>query len=150
MIKVQYGTLRNSVFKVSGYPFKKNKNMIKNMIVLYIFLWYLLKEVQYNCSTHRSAHLFIIAISSHSHINRKQPQRTFLHYSCSVTMINIVKKYLLRKIHKLNTLIDLQMILSHKHRINIIVKNRLLQNNDCWLFPQFCEVLHVSFRFFRK
>ena len=73
------------------------------------FDWFLydanigLEEVRYNCSAHRSAHLFIIGISSHSHIKRKQPQRTFLQYSCSVTMINIVKKYLWRKIHKLKT-----------------------------------------------
>ena len=51
----------------------------------------LFKEVQYNGSALRSAHLFIIAISSHSHIKRKQPQRIFLQYSCSVTMNNIVK-----------------------------------------------------------
>ena len=63
------------------------------------------KEVRYNCSTHRSAHLFIIAISSHSYIRRKQPQRTFLQYRWSLTMINIVKKHLRRKIHELNTLI---------------------------------------------
>ena len=49
------------------------------------------KEVRHDCSEHRSAHLFTIAISSHSHIKRKQPQRIFLQYSCSVTMINIVK-----------------------------------------------------------
>ena len=65
----------------------------------------LFKEVRYNCNAHRSAHHFMIAISSHSHITRKQPQGTFLQYSCSATMINIVKKYLSRKIHKLNTLI---------------------------------------------
>ena len=37
-----------------------------------------LTEVQYNCSAHRSVHLFIIAIRSHRHIKRKQPQITFL------------------------------------------------------------------------
>ena len=66
----------------------------------------MLKEVRHNCSAHRSEHLFIIAISSHSYIKRKQPLRIFLQYSCSVTIIiNIVKKYPRRKIHKLNTLI---------------------------------------------
>ena len=64
------------------------------------------KEVRYNCSTHRSAHLFIIiAISSHSYIRRKQPQRTFLQYRCSLTMINIVKKHRRKKIHELHTLV---------------------------------------------
>ena len=33
-----------------------------------------IKEVQYNCSAHGSAHLFIIAISSHSHKERNEPQ----------------------------------------------------------------------------
>ena len=66
---------------------------------------FLLKELQYNWSAHRSTHLFIIALSSHSDIKRKQPQILFFQYSCSVTMINMVKKYLWRKIHELNTLI---------------------------------------------
>ena len=30
---------------------------------------------------------------------------SFLQYSCSITMINLVSKYLLKKIHKINTLI---------------------------------------------
>ena len=60
---------------------------------------------RYNCNAHCSVHLFIRAIGSHSYKERKQPQRIFLHYSCSVTMINIVKQYLSRKIHGLNTLI---------------------------------------------
>ena len=34
------------------------------------------------------------AISSHSHIRRKQSQIIFLRCSCSVTLIKIVKKYL--------------------------------------------------------
>ena len=37
-----------------------------------------LKEVRYNCSAHSSAHLFVTAISSHSHIRWKHPQITFL------------------------------------------------------------------------
>ena len=65
---------------------------------------YQFKEVRYNCSAHRSAHLFIKAISSHNHIRWKQPKITFLQYSCSLTMINIVQKYLWRKIHELNSL----------------------------------------------
>ena len=63
------------------------------------------KEVWYNCSAHSSVHLFIIEISSDNHIKRKQPQWMSLQYSCSVTMINTVKKYLCRKIHELNTVI---------------------------------------------
>ena len=35
-------------------------------------------SLPYNCSAHRSAHLFIIALSSQSHIKRKQPQITAL------------------------------------------------------------------------
>ena len=50
-----------------------------------------IKEVQYNCSAHGSAHYFIIAISSHNHKDRKEPQ-FFFQYSYSVTMINIIKK----------------------------------------------------------
>ena len=43
---------------------------------------------------------------SHSHIKRNQPQRISLQYTCSLTMINIVQKYLkYLKIHELNTLI---------------------------------------------
>ena len=45
-------------------------------------------KIWYNCSAHRFAYLFIIEIS----IKWKQPQKIFLQYSCSVTMINIVKK----------------------------------------------------------
>ena len=52
-----------------------------------------IKEVWCNCSVHRSVHLFIIEISSHNQISWKQPQRIFLWYSYSVTMINIIKKY---------------------------------------------------------
>ena len=37
-----------------------------------------IKEVWYNCSTHRSVYLFIMEISSHSHIKQKQPRRAFL------------------------------------------------------------------------
>ena len=50
----------------------------------------LVMDVRYNCSEHRSLHLFVIAISSHSHIRRNQPQRTFFQCSCSVTIIIIM------------------------------------------------------------
>ena len=33
-----------------------------------------LKEVRYSCSAHRYAHFFTIAVSTHSHKVRKQPQ----------------------------------------------------------------------------
>ena len=49
-----------------------------------------IKEVQYTCSAHGSAHLFITAISSYSHKERKEPQ-FFFQCSYSVTMININK-----------------------------------------------------------
>ena len=73
--------------------------------LLHTVSYVILKEVRYNCSAHRSAHLFIIARSSHSHIKRKQPQRIFLKYCCSVTVINIPKKHLRRKTHELYTYI---------------------------------------------
>ena len=63
------------------------------------------KEVPYNCSAHRSAHFFIIARSSHGNKERKQPQIICVRYSCSVSMIDIVKKYMWRKIHELNAMI---------------------------------------------
>ena len=58
-----------------------------------------IKEVQYSCSVHGFVHLFIIAISSHSHKERKEPQ-----FFSNVTMINI-KKRLWRKINELKTMI---------------------------------------------
>ena len=77
-------------------PFKANTSMESQPLLINELkgVFFSLKEVRYNCSVHRSAHLFIIAISSHSYIRRKQRQITFLQYSCSVTMIYIVKKYL--------------------------------------------------------
>ena len=107
-------------------------------------------EVRYNCNAHRSAHHFMIAISSHSHITRKQPQRTFLQYSCSATMINTVKKYLSRKIHKLNTLIGSSNNCQSQAPNKYIVKNQLLQNNYWWLLPLFRYVLHLNLPFFQK
>ena len=97
----------------------------------------LLKEVQCNCSTVRSAHLFIITISSHSHIRRRQPQKTFLQYSCSVTIVNIVTKYLSKKIHELITLIGSSNDSYPQVPNEYIGKNRLLQNNYWWLFLLF-------------
>ena len=64
-----------------------------------------LKEVRYNCIAHRSAHLFMTAMSSHSHIRRKSPKITFLQYSCSVTKFDTVKNYLWREIYEINTFI---------------------------------------------
>ena len=56
-----------------------------------LFLYKCFKEVRHNCSAHRSAHLFVIALSSHNHVRRKHPKRTFLQCSCPVIMINIIK-----------------------------------------------------------
>ena len=84
-------------------------DFIYSFVVAYAFLlntfssW--IKEVRYNWSAHRSAHLQIITRSSNSNKEWKQPQIIFCQYSCSVTMISIVKKYLWREIHELNTLI---------------------------------------------
>ena len=39
------------------------------------------KEVQYNCSAHRSAHLFMIEISNYGHKERKEPQFFFFNFS---------------------------------------------------------------------
>ena len=58
---------------------------------------HLIQEVRCNCSVHRSAHLFIIAINSHNDISRYKLEATtksFFRCSCSVTIINITKKYL--------------------------------------------------------
>ena len=94
-----------------------------------------IKEVWYNCSKHRSAHLFMTEIRSHSHIKRKQPQIIFLQYICSATMINIVKKCLWKKIHEQNILSrrsdDSQSLAQNKY----IVKKCQLQNNYLWLLP---------------
>ena len=88
-------TLDLSVQTLCRYKHKQNyiRNLDEGIIVtgLRINKKPAIKEVRCNCSAHRSAHLFIITISSHSHIKRKQPQRIFLQYSCSVTMIDIVK-----------------------------------------------------------
>ena len=50
-------------------------------------------------------HYSSFSISNHSHEEWKQPQIIFLSYSYSVTM-NIVKKYMWRKTHEVNILIE--------------------------------------------
>ena len=52
---------------------------------------------------------------------------------CSVTMINIVKKYLCRKLHGLNTLIGCSDNSQSQAQNKYTLKNRLLQNNYSWL-----------------
>ena len=52
-------------------------------------------------------------------------------------MINIVKKYLWRKIHKLNTLIGRSDDSQSQAQNKYIVKNRQLQNNYWWVLPLF-------------
>ena len=79
--------------------FWSHSRRLKMFSVTFDFECTYIKEVQYNCSAHVSVHLFIIAISSHSHKERKEPQ-----FYSNVTMINI-KKRLRRKIHELKTLI---------------------------------------------
>ena len=84
----------------------------------------ILKQVRYNCSAHCSAHLFIIAIRSHSHIKWN------------------LKKYMLRKIYELNTLIGYSDDSYPQAQNKYIVKIRRLQNNYWWrcfyYFVKFC------------
>ena len=96
-----------------------------------------INEAWYKCSAHRSVRFFIIEISSHKHIKWKQSQRIFLSYSCSVTMINNIKKYLWRKIHELNTLIRCSDDFWSQTENKYTVKNRLLQSKYRWLLPIF-------------
>ena len=79
---------------VSDKKERIRQHTIKKPIKNFPFLSIMINEVRYNWTAHRSAQLFIITISSHNHIKRKQPQRIFLHCSSSVTIIKIVKKYL--------------------------------------------------------
>ena len=74
----------------------------------------------------------------------------FLQYRCSVTMLNVVNKYLWRKIHKLNTLIGSSNDSQPQAPNKYIVKNQLLQNNYWWLLPLFRYVLHLNLPFFQK
>ena len=57
--------------------FWSHSRRLKMFSVTFDFECTYIKEVQYNCSAHGSAHLFIIAISSHSHKERKLPQFFF-------------------------------------------------------------------------
>ena len=98
----------------------------------------------------RSAHLFILAIGSHSHIRRKRPERTFLEYSCSVTIIKFFKKYLRGKIQELTTFIGCSNDSQPQAPNKYIVKNRLLQKNYWWLLLLFRYVLHEKLPFFKK
>ena len=78
----------------SAPKMQEQSGFVMELCLNFVWDFALLKEVRYNCSAHGSAHFFIIAISSHSHKERKQPQIILLQYSCSVNMINIVRKYL--------------------------------------------------------
>ena len=62
---------------------------LKMFSITFDFEYTYIKEVQYNCSAHGSAHLFIIAISSHG--QRTEGATIFFQFSYSVTMINIIK-----------------------------------------------------------
>ena len=70
--------------------FWSHSRRLKMFSVTFDFECPYIKEVQYNPSAHASAHLFIIAISHHSHKEWKQPQ-FFFQCSYSITMINITK-----------------------------------------------------------
>ena len=127
------------------------QQQLANCLSVFGHFWGLeLKEVWYYCSAHRLAHLFIIKINSHSHVKRKQPQIFFLHCSCSVTMINIIKKFLWRKIHELNTLIgcsdDSESQAQNKH----LVKIACYRITTCGCFRSFVKSCIQNFRFFRN
>ena len=63
---------RNKDFHIM-VPFLK----IKSVSVTFDFECTYVKEVQYNCSAHCSAHIFLIAINSDSHKGQKEPQFFF-------------------------------------------------------------------------
>ena len=107
------------------------------------------KEVQYNCNAHRSAHLFLIAISSHSHIKRKQPQIIFLKYSCYVNTINIVKNSREGQFINKTPWLDLLVLVSHKHRMNISWKIAYWRITTGGCFRSFVMFFKQSFHFFR-
>ena len=75
---VKRGKLFEEVDEQTGVPEdSKSINEIKSLEKNEQSLRIQLKQVRYNCTAHRSAHLFIIAISSHSHIKWKQPRSIF-------------------------------------------------------------------------
>ena len=113
--KVRLDNSTSSVMLITGCNF--NKSGIKWSIhsrgrfsTLSKHLWSgflakIVKEARHNFCVHRSGHLFIIAISSRNHKERKQTQAIIFQYSWFVSLIKIVKN-MWRKIHKLgNTLI---------------------------------------------
>ena len=57
--------------------FWSHSRKLKMFSVTFDFEFTYIKEVQCNCSADGSAHLFIIAISSHSHKEWKEPQFFF-------------------------------------------------------------------------
>ena len=104
--------------------------------------------IQLQCASFGT--LFVMEISSHSHIKRKQPQKIFLQYSCSLIMINIVKKYLWKKIHDLNNLSWSSFDSQRQAQNRYIVESRLVQNNYWWLLRLFRYVLHTKLPFCEK
>ena len=102
-IKHLFKINRPHYIAILSKPYSNINNRAKNSWEIFVLKRYDTTAV---CIVLRTfAHLFIIEISIQNHIKRKQPYRTSFQYSCSVTMINIVKKYLWRKIYELNTLI---------------------------------------------
>ena len=74
-----------------------------------------------------------------------QPQRSFLQYRYSVTMINIVKKYLWKKINELNCLIGFS---DEPQAQNKYIACCVITTSGC--FRSFDNVRLQSFRFFQK
>ena len=73
-----------------------------------------------------------------------------LYYSCSVTMINIVKKYPGRIIHELNILIGCSDNCQSQAHNKYTVKNHLLQNNYPGCFGSFVKFCVQNFHFCRN
>ena len=93
---------------------------------------------------------FHIINSSHNHHKTEAATKNFLQCFSSVTMINIVKKYMWLKIHELKPWSDVLLILSHRQGINILQKivcYRIITGGCFHSFVKFCI---QSLRFFRN
>ena len=85
--------------------FLQNKKILNLCIRWHILRSYCFVTEETFKEVHHSAHLFIIAIGSHSQKEWKQQQIIFLHYSCSVTMINVKENLKWRKMWRKITII---------------------------------------------
>ena len=108
------------------------------------------KEIWHNCSAHRSALLFIIDISSHCHVKRKQPQRIFLTKAALQPWFISLKNICHGKFMTWTPWSDVLMILSHKHKINILWKIAcyIITTGGCFRF--FVKFSTQSFNFLRN